>query len=136
MLLDLVQHYRLVGVKRLSVMKFDVAAAYGRVKVATEDRPLLGFQHNNKTYQYRTLPFGYRLSSFHWGRLTGKIFCHAKVLCGLILPNLAGKLFVDDGIFLSSEQDPFMLAAVVLLALRLFGVPAAHHKTTTSSVFE
>lgn len=124
-----IKEFRTRGMK-ISMLKWDFKAALRRVKVRGEERTLLGFTLGGKWFTYCCLPFGFKLSSYHWGRLAACITRLVKkilVAGGMDLFLIA--IYVDDGILICPDQSFYQCMGTVFIILMMVGSPIEHRKT-------
>ena len=112
------------------LLKFDVSAAFKRIPVRPEDRPLLGMRWRGKYYYELVLPFGLRTSGYRWEEYAAALHYFFEQHLGVHLV----VHYVDDFLLIvppspnAATLATAQRAAVESLCQRL-GVPLAEEKT-------
>ena len=93
----------------------DLKDAYLHVPIHPESRSLLGFQYQNRTFQYQVLPFGLRDSPWVFTRLVATLVSHLRCR-GIRIHH-----YLDDWLVLASSRDLLLshLQEVLLCAQSL-----------------
>ena len=114
----------------LTALVLDVSKAHRRIKIRPQDQGLLCFHHQGKLCQCLTLNFGARASSYYWSRTAG-LLC--RLLHRMIYVNHSLMIYVDDLICLLRKCTSPLLAALIVIFLRVLKVPMSWHKASLSS---
>ena len=80
-------------------ISLDLKDAYLHVPIHPESRSLLGFQYQNRTFQYQVLPFGLRDSPWVFTRLVVTLVSHLRCR-GIRIHH-----YLDDWLVLASSRD-------------------------------
>lgn len=127
---DAIAGIRLFGRGAL-LLKFDVSAAFKRIPVRPQDRPLLGMRWRGKYYYELVLPFGLRTSGYRWEEYAAALHYFFEHHLGVELV----VHYVDDFLLVTppgagaTARAAGHRTAVEQLCRRL-GVPLAEEKTT------
>jgi hypothetical protein len=125
----------IAGIRRFGrgalLLKFDVSAAFKRIPVRPQDRPLLGMRWRGKYYYELVLPFGLRTSGYRWEEFAAALHYFMQHHLGVELV----VHYVDDFLLVTppgagaAERAAAQRVAVEQLCRRL-GVPLAEEKST------
>lgn len=115
--------------RRVACLKVDFSAAFRQILIDVAHRQYFGFTWRGRRYRYRVLPFGYKLSSFWWGRHAAVVFrCH-KLIMAALQDWISSLLYVDDADVMMEQTYLWVGVAVTMLFLRLLRCPIGPEKT-------